>query len=200
MPCYAIDGIRPVVHPDSYVHPTATLIGDVIIAADCYVGPGAVMRGDFGRLVLELGANLQDNCVVHGFPGTDTVIEEDGHIGHGAVIHGCHIGKNALVGMNSVVMDGAKVGEAAMVAAMSFVKAGMEILPRQLVAGSPARVIRELSDAEIEWKQSGTRDYQTLAKRSAQTMVETLPLTEVEEGREQLPGCESVPLYTLKGK
>lgn len=198
MPCYAIDGIRPVVHPDSYVHPTATLIGDVIIAADCYVGPGAVMRGDFGRLVLERGANLQDTCVVHGFPGTDTVIEEDGHIGHGAVIHGCHIGKNALVGMNSVVMDGAKVGEAAMVAAMSFVKAGMEILPRQLVAGSPARVIRELSDAEIEWKQTGTRDYQTLAKRSAATMVETLPLTAIEAGRPVLPGCESVPLYTLK--
>ena len=200
MPCYAIDGIRPVVHPDSYVHPTATLIGDVIIAADCYIGPGAVMRGDFGRLVLESGANLQDTCVVHGFPGTDTVVEEDGHIGHGAVLHGCHIGKNALVGMNSVVMDGAKVGESAMVAAMSFVKANMAILPRQLVAGSPARVIRELSEAEIDWKQSGTRDYQRLAKRSAMTMVETLPLTEIEEGRSRLPGCESVPLYTLKEK
>lgn len=200
MPCYAIDGIRPVVHPDSYVHPTATLIGDVIIAADCYIGPGAVMRGDFGRLVLKFGANLQDTCVVHGFPGTDTVVEEDGHIGHGAVLHGCHIGKNALVGMNSVVMDGAKVGESAMVAAMSFVKANMEILPRQLVAGSPARVIRELSDAEIDWKQSGTRDYQRLAKRSATTMVETLPLTEIEAGRSRLDVAESVPLYTLKEK
>ncbi|MGB0848145.1 MAG: phenylacetic acid degradation protein PaaY [Thiolinea sp.] len=200
MPCYAIDGIRPVVHPDSYVHPTATLIGDVIIAADCYIGPGAVMRGDFGRLVLEYGANLQDTCVVHGFPGTDTVVEEDGHIGHGAVLHGCHVGKNALVGMNSVVMDGAKVGESAMVAAMSFVKANMEILPRQLVAGSPARVIRELSDAEIDWKQSGTRDYQRLAKRSATTMVETLPLTEIEAGRSRLDVAESVPLYTLKEK
>lgn len=200
MPCYAIDGIRPVVHPDSYVHPTATLIGDVIIAADCYIGPGAVMRGDFGRLVMETGANLQDTCIVHGFPGTDTVVEEDGHIGHGAVLHGCHIGKNALVGMNSVVMDGAQVGEAAMVAAMSFVKAGMEILPRQLVAGSPARVIRELSEKEIAWKQAGTRDYQTLAKRSMATMVETLPLTEIEANRPQLAVCESVPLYTLKEK
>ncbi len=200
MPCYAIDGIRPVVHPDSYIHPTATLIGDVIIAANCYVGPGAVMRGDFGRLILETGANLQDTCVVHGFPGTDTVVEEDGHIGHGAVLHGCHIGKNALVGMNSVVMDGAKVGESAMVAAMSFVKANMEILPRQLAAGSPARILRELSDAEIEWKQSGTRDYQRLAQRSAATMVETLPLTEIEAGRPELAVCESVPLYTLKEK
>ncbi len=198
MPCYAIDGIRPVVHPDSYVHPTATLIGDVIIAADCYIGPGAVMRGDFGRLIMETGANLQDTCIVHGFPGTDTVVEEDGHIGHGAVLHGCHIGPDALVGMNSVVMDGAHIGESAMVAAMSFVKAGMEILPRQLVAGSPARVIRTLSEQDIAWKQAGTRDYQTLAKRSAATMVETPPLTQIDAQRPVLPGCESVPLYTLQ--
>lgn len=198
MPCYAIDGIRPVVHPDSYVHPTATLIGDVIIAADCYIGPAAVLRGDFGRLILEQGANVQDTCVMHGFPGTDTIIEQDGHIGHGAVLHGCHIGKNALVGMNSVVMDGAQVGESAMVAAMSFVKANMIIPERQLAAGSPARIIRELSDKEISWKQAGTRDYQNLTRRSLNSMVETTPLTEVEADRPQLDISDSVPLYQLK--
>lgn len=198
MPCYAIDGVRPVVHPDSYVHPTATLIGDVIVAADCYIGPGAVLRGDFGRLVLENGANLQDTCVMHGFPGTDTLIEVDGHIGHGAVLHGCHIGRNALVGMNSVVMDGAKVGDSAMVAAMSFVKANMNIAPRQLAAGSPARILRELSDEEISWKETGTRDYQALARRSAMSMVETTPLTEIETDRPGLSVSESIPLYALK--
>lgn len=198
MPCYSIDGIRPVVHSDSYVHPTATLIGDVIIAADCYIGPGAVLRGDFGRLIMEEGANLQDTCVVHGFPGTDTVVEVDGHIGHGAVLHGCRIGRNALVGMNSVVMDGAQVGESAMVAAMSFVKAGMVIPDRQLAAGSPARLIREMSDKEINWKHSGTRDYQTLVKRSLNSMIEVMPLTEMDKDRPSLNVSESIPLYKLK--
>ncbi|MEZ5447484.1 MAG: DapH/DapD/GlmU-related protein [Thiolinea sp.] len=198
MPCYAIDGVRPVVHPDSYVHPTATLIGDVIIGAGCYIGPGAVLRGDFGRLVLEPGANVQDTCVMHGFPGTDTVIEQDGHIGHGAVLHGCHIERNALVGMNSVIMDGARIGDSAIVAAMSFVKANLDIPARHLAAGSPARIIRELSDEEIAWKQAGTRDYQHLARRSMTSMVEVSPLTEPEANRPALAVSESIPLYALK--
>lgn len=198
MPCYAIDGIRPVVHPDSYVHPTAVLIGDVVIAADCYIAPSAILRGDFGRLILEQGANLQDTCVMHGFPGTDTIVEQDGHIGHGAVLHGCHIGKNALIGMNSVIMDGASVGESAMVAAMSFVKAKMMVPDRQLAAGSPARIIRELSEQEISWKAAGTRQYQELAVRSFNSMVETTPLHEVEAGRPRLDIPDAVPLYQLK--
>ncbi|MCB1756167.1 MAG: phenylacetic acid degradation protein PaaY, partial [Gammaproteobacteria bacterium] len=134
MPYYAIDKIRPVVHPDSYVHPTATLIGDVIVGPDCYVGPSACLRGDFGRLVLEEGSNIQDTCVMHGFPGTDSVIGKNGHIGHGAVLHGCIIGENALVGMNAVIMDGATVGESAIVAAMTFIKAAFEVPARHLVA------------------------------------------------------------------
>lgn len=149
MKVYSIDGITPVVDPTAYVHPTAVLIGDVIVGPGCYVGPAACLRGDFGRLELKKGANLQDTCVMHGFPGTDTVVEEDGHIGHGAVLHGCVIGKNALVGMNSVIMDGAVIGESAIVAAMSFVKASMDVPARTLVAGSPARVIKELSDKEL---------------------------------------------------
>lgn len=198
MPYYAIDSLRPVVHPDSYVHPTATLIGDVIIAADCYIGPSAVLRGDFGRLILERGANLQDTCVMHGFPGTDTIVGQDGHIGHGAVLHGCHIGKNALVGMNSVIMDGAVIGDSAIVAAMSFVKAKMIIPDRQLAAGSPARLIRELSDQEISWKESGTREYQQLTKRSINSLVETTPLTKAEAERPRLNISDTIPLHQLK--
>ncbi|MEZ5534858.1 MAG: phenylacetic acid degradation protein PaaY [Thiolinea sp.] len=198
MPFYAIDNIRPVVHPDSYVHPTATLIGDVIIGAGCYIGPSAVIRGDFGRIIMEQGCNLQDTCVVHGFPGTDTLIEEDGHIGHGAVIHGCHIRKNALIGMNSVIMDNAVIGESALVAAMSFVKAAMEVPDRHLAAGSPAKIIRELSEQEIEWKRIGTQDYQRLALRSMTSMVETQPLAEPEADRKRVTPSKSVPLNQLK--
>ncbi|MBR9868079.1 MAG: phenylacetic acid degradation protein PaaY [Oceanospirillales bacterium] len=193
MKVYSIDGITPVVDPTAYVHPTAVLIGDVIVGPGCYVGPAACLRGDFGRLELKKGANLQDTCVMHGFPGTDTVVEEDGHIGHGAVLHGCVIGKNALVGMNSVIMDGAVIGESAIVAAMSFVKASMDVPARTLVAGSPARVIKELSDKEIDWKASGTRQYQELAIRSMNTMQEVEALTEVEANRPRLEvGLEGV--------
>lgn len=198
MPCYAIDGVRPVVHPDSYVHPTATLIGDVIIAAGCYIGPSAVLRGDFGRLLMEQGANLQDSCVVHGFPDSDTVIEQDGHIGHGAILHGCRVGRNALIGMNSVIMDNAVIGESAIVAAMSFVKANMEVPARHLVAGTPARLIRELSDQEIAWKATGTADYQRLTRRSLATMVEVAPLSMPEANRPRLTVQSSIPLHQLK--
>src|SRR3954447_20062931 len=157
---YAIDGIVPVVDPSAYVHPTAVLIGDVIIGPRCYVGPAASLRGDFGRLVMHEGSNVQDCCVLHGFPGTDTVIEEDGHIGHGAILHGCIVRRNALVGMNAVVNDNAVVGESAVVAALAFVKAGMVVPPRTLVAGVPARIVRELTDGEVAWKSEGTASYQ----------------------------------------
>lgn len=200
MNVYAIDGITPVVDPTAFVHPTAVLIGDVIVGPRCYVGPAACLRGDFGRLVLKEGANLQDTCVMHGFPGTDTVVEEDGHIGHGAVLHGCTIKRNALVGMNAVVMDGAVVGESAIVAAMAFVKAKAEIPARTLVAGSPAKVIRELSETDIAWKLAGTRQYQDLAVRSLTTMEKVEPLTAVEPDRKrlQIDADEVIPLYKLK--
>lgn len=199
MPYYAIDGIRPVVDPSSYVHPTATLIGDVIVGADCYIGPSAVLRGDFGRLILEEGANLQDTCVMHGFPNTDTVVEKNGHIGHGAVLHGCRVKENALVGMNAVVMDGAIIGESSIIAAMSFVKANFEVPAKHLAAGTPCKILRELSDDEIAWKTSGTRDYQRLTKRSLASMVETTPLTTMEADRPRLTDVsESIPLYQQK--
>ena len=195
---YAIDGIVPVVDPTAYVHPSAVLIGDVIVGPGCYVGPCASLRGDFGRLILERGANLQDTCVMHGFPGTDTVVEEDGHIGHGAVLHGCRIGRNALVGMNAVIMDNAVVGESSIVAASAFVKAGAEIPPRSLAAGMPAKVIRALSDEEIAWKVDGTRTYQDLARRSLATMTECDPLSEIEPDRKRIHMPEVVPLVELK--
>jgi len=197
---YAIDGIVPVVDPTAYVHPSAVLIGDVIVGPGCYVGPCASLRGDFGRLILEKGANLQDTCVMHGFPGTDTVVEEDGHIGHGAVLHGCRVGRNALVGMNAVIMDNAVIGEASIVAASAFVKAGMEIPPGMLVAGMPAKVVRPLSDEEIRWKGEGTATYQDLTRRCLATMVETTPLTEIEPDRPRIHMPDVVPLVALRKK
>jgi len=195
---YAIDGIVPVVDPSAFVHPTAVLIGDVIIGPDCYVGPCASLRGDFGRLILERGANLQDTCVMHGFPGTDTVVEEDGHIGHGAVLHGCRIGRNALIGMNAVIMDNAVIGESSIVAACAFVKAGVEIPPRSLAAGMPAKVLRSLSDEEIAWKSDGTRTYQELTRRCLSTMEETVPLSAVEPNRQRIHMPDVIPLVELK--
>ena len=183
---YEIDGVRPVVHPSAYVHPTAVLIGDVIVGPRCYVGPLASMRGDFGRLIMEEGANLQDSCVMHGFPGDDTVIEVDGHIGHGAVLHGCRVGRNAMVGMNAVVMDRAVVGEESIVAAMSFVKAGMLIAPRSMVMGAPAKVVRALTDEDVAWKSFGTRQYHELVVRSLQSMREVDALPEIEPDRPRI--------------
>jgi phenylacetic acid degradation protein len=195
---YAIDGITPVVDPTAYVHPSAILIGDVIIGPDCYVGPCASLRGDFGRLILERGANLQDTCVMHGFPGTDTVIEEDGHIGHGAVLHGCRVKRNALVGMNAVIMDNVVIGEEAIIAASAFVKAGIEIPPRVLVAGVPAKVIRPLSDEEVRWKTEGTATYQDLTRRCLATLHETTPLTAVEPDRKRIEMPDVVPLVATR--
>jgi len=198
MPCYEIDGIKPVIHPTAFVHPEAVLIGDVIVGPRCYVGPLASLRGDFGRIILEEGCNVQDNCVMHGFPSADTVVEQDGHIGHGAILHGCRVGRNALVGMNAVVMDNAVVGEAAIVAASAFVKAEMVIPPRKLVAGMPAKVVRDLTDQEITWKSSGTRLYQELAVRCITTLRQCEPLAEAEPDRKriELPGV--IPLAEAK--
>jgi phenylacetic acid degradation protein len=195
---YEINGVTPVVHPTAYVHPSAVLIGDVIIGPRCYVGPLASLRGDFGRLILEEGANLQDTCVMHAFPGADTVIERDGHIGHGAVLHGCRIGRNALVGMNSVIMDNAVIGADSIVAAMTFVRAGMEVPARSLVVGTPAKVVRELRDDEIQWKTAGTGQYQELAVRSMRTMREVDALTEVEADRKRIEWESSLPLHLHK--
>ncbi len=198
MPCYEIDGLVPVVDATAFVHPTAVLIGDVIVGARCYVGSVASIRGDVGRIVLRDGANLQDTCVMHGFPASDTVIETDGHVGHGAVLHGCVIGHNAMVGMNAVVMDEAQIGEEAIVAACAFVKAGLVIPPRLLVAGIPAKVVRKLTPEEIAWKSDGTRTYQQLAVRSLRTMREVQPLRQVQPDRPRYVDPDVIPLVARK--
>lgn len=180
---YSFEGITPVVDPSAYVHPTAVLLGDVIVGPGCYVGPGAVLRGDFGRIVMERESNLQDNCVVHTGPDHDTVMEEHAHIGHGAVLHYCRIGRDALVGMNAVVMDDAVVGERSIVAAMSFVRIGAQIPAGVLVAGSPARVVRELGEADLANKRLGTRLYVELAARCLAGLQAVEPLRAVEADR-----------------
>ena len=198
MPCYAIDGVVPVIHPSAYVHPTAVLIGDVIVGPDCYVGPCAALRGDFGRIVLHRGVNVQDTCVIHGFPNQDTLVEENGHIGHGAVLHSCTVRRDVLVGMNAVVMDEAEVGEAAIVAACAFVPAGKKVAPRTLVVGSPARKLRDLTDEEVAWKREGTLTYQELTRRCMASMVEVAPLAEVETDRPRLQGSVVQSLIATK--
>jgi phenylacetic acid degradation protein len=183
MPCYSIEGVVPVIDPSAYVHPSAVLIGDVIVGPDCYVGPCASLRGDFGRIVLQRGANVQDTCVIHGFPDQDTVVEENGHIGHGAVLHSCFIRRDALVGMNAVVMDEADIGPQSIVAACAFVPAGMKVPARSLVAGMPAKIKRALSDAEVAWKLEGTLTYQDLTRRSQASLLECAPLSAIEAAR-----------------
>jgi len=190
--------VIPVVDPSAYVHPTAVLIGDVIVGPHCYVGPAACLRGDFGRIVLQRGANVQDTCVIHGFPGHDTVVEENGHIGHGAVLHSCTVRRDALVGMNAVIMDEAVVGEQAIVAACAFVRAGMQVPPRTLAAGLPAKVMRELSADEMAWKQAGTRTYHDLTARCLKSMCEVSPLSQIEENRPTLAAPFVEPLIAAR--
>jgi phenylacetic acid degradation protein len=187
MPCYAIDGVVPVVDPSAFVHPSAVLIGDVIVGAHCYVGPCASLRGDFGRVVLGAGSNVQDGCVIHGYPKQDTLVEENGHIGHGAVLHSCVVRRGALVGIKAVVMDDAEIGEQAVVAACAFVPVGMRVAPRSMVAGIPAKVVRTLDDKEVAWYAEGTRAYHELTGRCLASLRETQPLPRVEPGRARLP-------------
>lgn len=197
---YAIDGIVPVVDPGAFVHPSAVLIGDVIVGPHAYIGPCASLRGDFGRIVVEEGANVQDHCMLHGFPGKDTVVGPEVTVGHGAILHGCVVRRGALIGMNCVVNDNAEVGEHAVIAALAFVKAEDRIPARVLAAGIPAKVKRPLSDEEIRWKDDNMRLYQKLAVRSATTMrsVEALTRPEADRKRIEIPGA--IPLSELKKK
>jgi phenylacetic acid degradation protein len=197
---YAIDGITPVVHPSAFVHPSAVLIGDVIVRARAYIGPCASLRGDFGRIVVEEGANIQDTCMLHGFPGKDTVVGAESTIGHGAVLHGCVVRRGALVGMNCVVNDNAEVGEDAVIAALAFVKAEDSIPARSLAVGIPARVVRPLSAQELRWKKDNMHLYQSLAQRCARTMQLVEALTEPEENRKSIKIPGSIPLSELKKK
>jgi phenylacetic acid degradation protein len=191
---YAIDGVTPVIEPGAFVHPDAVLVGDVIVEEGCYIGPCASLRGDFGRIIVRAGSNIQDGCILHSLPGFDSVIGKNGHIGHGAIIHSAQLEANVLVGMNAVVMDHARIGDSAMIAAMSFVKAGAEIPSGHLAAGVPARVLRELSEKERAMKIEGTRKYQELAGRCLASLHPVEPLNHFNPARPRVDANISLPL------
>lgn len=173
----------PVVHETSFVHPNAVVTGNVIIGKHCYIGPGAALRGDWGAIILEDGCNVQENCTVHMFPGVTVLLKEGAHIGHGAVIHGATIGRNCLVGMNSVIMDDVELGDESIVGALSFIREGEKIEPRSLMAGNPAKKIKEVSDEMIGWKTKGTELYQQLPGEMHAHWKICEPLREVPANR-----------------
>lgn len=180
---YEFEGLRPIVHESAFVHPNATVVGNVIIGKDVYVGPSAVIRGDWGEIQIGDGCNVQENCTIHMFPGVRVLLEPSAHIGHGAVIHGATIRRNAMVGMNAVVMDNAVVGEESLVGALCFVPADMQIPPRKIVVGNPARVVKDMSEERVAWKTEGTRLYQSLPASLERTLVACEPLREAEPDR-----------------
>lgn len=184
MGIYKFESYTPVIHESSFVHPTASVIGNVIIGKDVYIGPGASLRGDFGEIIIEDGCNVQDNCIIHMFPGVTVLLKENSHIGHGAVIHGAVIGYNSLIGMNSVIMDNVVIGDECIVGALSFVASDSNIPNRKVVVGNPARIIKDVSDKMISWKTEGTKLYQNLPKRY-ENLTECEPLKEVEKSRQK---------------
>ncbi len=183
MPIYALEDFVPVIKENTYIHPSAEIIGDVIIEENCFIGPGAVLRGDFGRIFVGHHSNIQDTCVLHSFPDKDCHLEPYSHIGHGAILHGCVIGEHSLVGMNAVVMDDSKIGAESFVAASSFVKSGFECEKRSMVMGVPAKVVRRVTDQEFGWKKTGTQEYVQLGERYSESIREIEPLTAEQENR-----------------
>ncbi|MBO6879140.1 transferase hexapeptide repeat family protein [Winogradskyella sp.] len=181
MAIYSFKDYTPVVHKSSFVHPLAAVTGNVIIGKNCYIGPGAAIRGDWGQIILEDGVNVQENCTIHMFPGKSIVLKESAHVGHGAIIHGANLGRNCLIGMNSVIMDDAEIGDESIVGAMAFVKAETIIPKRSLVVGNPAKVIKQVSDEMIEWKTKGTELYQQLPKDCHESLRAVEPIREVPE-------------------
>lgn len=180
---YSFKGFIPVVHESAFVHPLACVTGNVIIGKDVYIGPGAAIRGDWGGIEIKDGCNVQENCTLHMFPGVTMILEQDAHIGHGAVIHGAHIGKNCMVGMNSVIMDRVELGEESIVGAMTFIKSDMVIPKRSLVVGNPGKVVKEVSDEMIAWKTKGTKLYQTLPADCQDSLMEVEPLRKMPNDR-----------------
>lgn len=178
MSCYEIDGVKPVIDPSSFIHPTASIIGHVVIGKNCYIGPHASLRGDFGKILLDDGVNFQDGCIAHGFPEGVTRVRKNGHISHGAVLHGCDIGENCMIGIQTVVMDNAKLGKECMVAALSYIKPNFVAPAQSIIAGSPATVKKQVSDEQIKWKTVGTGIYQNLTKRCLETFKPCEALTD----------------------
>jgi phenylacetic acid degradation protein len=180
---FAFDGFVPVIHESAFVHPNATVTGNVVIGRDVYVGPGAAIRGDWGGIVIDDGCNIQEGCTIHMFPGVTVHLERSAHLGHGAIVHGARIGENALIGMNAVVMDNAFVGAGSIVGALCFVPSGMAIPPRSVVVGNPARIVKQVSDEMLAWKTEGTALYQALPARLRDSLRPTEPLREMPADR-----------------
>jgi phenylacetic acid degradation protein len=180
---YQFNSFIPVVHPSSFVNPQAAITGNVIIGKDCYIGPGAALRGDWGQIIIEDGCNVQENCTVHMFPGVTVLLQAGAHIGHGAIIHGATIGKNCLVGMNAVIMDNVILGDECIVGALSFIKADSVFEMRSLIVGNPAQKIKDVSDEMINWKTKGTELYQQLPAQMHELCKPCEPLTEIPEDR-----------------
>ena len=180
---YEFNGYKPVIHETSFIHPQAAVTGNVIIGKDCYIGPGAALRGDWGQIVIEDGCNVQENCIIHMFPGVTVILKEGSHIGHGAIIHGAMIGKNCLVGMNAVIMDNAELGDESIVGALSFIKEGEKIPKRSLVVGNPGYIIKQVSDEMIAWKTEGTRLYQQLPATCILSLKPCEPLRKIPTDR-----------------
>ena len=173
----------PIIHESSFIHPQAAVTGNVIIGKNCYIGPGAAIRGDWGEIILEDGVNVQENCTVHMFPGKSIVLKKGAHVGHGAIIHGANLGENCLIGMNSVIMDGAEIGSECIIGALAFVKAETKIPKRSLVVGNPAKIIKQVSDEMIAWKTAGTKLYQQLPADCHESLTEVEPLREIPKNR-----------------
>jgi phenylacetic acid degradation protein len=182
---YEFDGFRPVIDESAFVHPNATVTGNVVIGRDVYVGPGAAIRGDWGGVLIEDGCNVQENCTIHMFPGVTVVLETSAHIGHGAIVHGARIGRNSLIGMNAVIMDNAIIGAECIVGALTFVPADMHVPDRKVVVGSPAKIVKDVTDAMIAWKTDGTRLYQALPRQLHATLRPCEPLREVPADRKE---------------
>jgi phenylacetic acid degradation protein len=180
---YEFNGYKPVIDESSFIHPQAAVTGNVIIGKDVYIGPGAALRGDWGQIIIEDGCNIQENCIIHMFPGVTVLLKEGAHIGHGAIIHGATIGKNCLIGMNAVIMDNVELGDECVVGALAFIKEGEKIPSRSLLAGNPGKIIKQVSDEMIAWKTKGTELYQQLPKECAETLRICEPLREVPEER-----------------
>ncbi len=180
---YSFKGFVPVVHESAYVHPQAAVTGNVVIGRNVYIGPGAAIRGDWGGIEIADGCNVQENCTIHMFPGVTVRLEEAAHIGHGAIIHGAHIGANTMVGMNAVVMDDAHIGEGSIIGALTFIKAKSKIPPRSLVVGNPGRIIKEVSDEMLSWKTKGTQLYQSLPGELYESLEPCEPLREIPPDR-----------------
>jgi phenylacetic acid degradation protein len=186
MPCYSFQGLVPVVDPTSYVHPLAALIGDVIVGPGCFIAPGASLRGDFGRIVIDGDSSIQDNCVLHSSPGADCIVRRGATVGHSAVLHGCVLESNALIGIGAVVLDHAVIGAESLVAALALVKNDMQVPPRSLVAGNPARVVKTFAAEQVTWRNDGDGEYQRLAKAMLAECVECAPLAAPEPDRPRI--------------